>query len=245
MEKIKAEITLQKIRSQKYLERFQALNAYMITHFTMIYDSDICNSLTELWETDCLKEQQKSIDIFDTKREWYLNNTTTEFRNNSEERKPEQKSKQNNNNNTSRRTQNSQRQNRHKNSKDRSRSKSSSQKGTNNQEAAKQHAKSDKDEEYPTPAESRNQHSNKKNKHKFEKFNRPSKQQKNKITFDVVVAEPIRNEDTEERRESQTVMVPDTQETDGDQQSTGENANNFLCRGQGAKCTHQSNKQAT
>ena len=133
----------------------------------------------------------------------------------------------------------------YKNIKDRSRSRSSSQKGTNNQGATEQDAKNDKDEEYPTPAESRNQHSNKKNKHKFEKFNRPSKQQKNKITFDVVEAEPIRNEDTEERRESQTVMVPDTQETDGDQQSTGENANNFLCRGQGAKCTHQSNKQAT
>ena len=177
-EKFKAEIGLQKIRSQTFLERFQTLDACMISNFTMNYDNGVCNSLTELWETDCLKEQQKSIDIFDTKREWYLNNTTIEFRNNSEERKPEQKSKQNNNNNNNRRTQNSQRQNRHKNSKDRSRSKSSSQKGTNNQEAAKQHAKSDKEEECPTPAESRNQHSNKKNKHKFEKFNRPSKQQK-------------------------------------------------------------------
>ena len=241
-EKFKAEIGLQKIRSQTFLERFQTLDACMISNFTMNYDNDVCNSLTELWETDCLKEQQKSIDIFDTKREWYLNNTTTEFRNNSEERKPEQKSKQNNNNNNNRRTQNSQRQNRHKNSKDRSRSKSSSQKGTNNQEAAKQHAKSDKEEECPTPAESRNQHSNKKNKHKFEKFNRPSKQQKNK-TFDVVVVEPTRNEDTEERRQSQTVIVPDTQETDGDQQSNGEDANNFLFHGQGATRTNQTNRQ--
>ena len=42
------------------------------------------NLLTELWENDCLKEQQKSVDIFDTKRDWYLNNTTTEFHNTSE-----------------------------------------------------------------------------------------------------------------------------------------------------------------
>ena len=42
----------------------------------MNYNSDICNSLTELWKNDCLKEQQKSVDIFDTKRDWYLNNTT-------------------------------------------------------------------------------------------------------------------------------------------------------------------------
>ena len=71
--------------------------------------------------------------------------------------------------------------------------------------AAKQDAKNDKDEEYTTPTESRNQHSDKINKHKFGKLNRPSKQQKNKPTFDVVVIEPIRNENTEERQQSQTV----------------------------------------
>ena len=54
-----------------------------------------------------------------------------------------------------------------------------------------------------------------------------NKKQKNKKTFDVVVIEPIRNEKTEERRQSQTVIVPDTQKTDGDQQSNGEDANNF------------------
>ena len=71
----------------------------------MNYDNGIGNSLTELWENDCLKEQQKSVNIFVKKRDWYLNNTTTKFRNSSEERKPKQESKQNNSN---RRTQNSQ-----------------------------------------------------------------------------------------------------------------------------------------
>ena len=33
LEKFKAEISLQKIRSQKYLERFQTLDAHMIAHF--------------------------------------------------------------------------------------------------------------------------------------------------------------------------------------------------------------------
>ena len=105
LEKFKAEISLQKIHSQKYLERFQTLNAHMIAHFTMNYDNGIGNSLTELWENDCLKEQQKSVNVFDKKREWYLNDTATEFCNSSEERKPKQESKQNNSN---RRTQNSQ-----------------------------------------------------------------------------------------------------------------------------------------
>ena len=70
-----------------------------------------------------------------------------------------------------------------------------------------------------------------------------NKKQKNKKTFDVVVIEPIRNEKTEERRQSQTVIVPYTQETDGDQQSNGEDANNFLFHGQGATRTNQTNRQ--
>ena len=52
----------------------------------------------------------------------------------------------------------------------------------------------------------------------------------------LVATEPVRNEETEE---SQTVIVPDTQETDGDQQSDGEHANNFLFHGQGATRTNQ------
>ena len=101
-------------------------------------------------------------------------------------------------------------------SKDRSRS--FMEKGTNNPGAAKKDEKNGKDEEYPTPVESRNHHSDKKKKHKFGKFNRLSKQERNETTFDVVVIKPIRNEKTEEGRQSQIVIVPDTQETDGDQQ---------------------------
>ena len=52
----------------------------------------------------------------------------------------------------------------------------------------------------------------------------------------LVAIEPVRNEETEE---SQTVIVSDTQETDGDQQSDGEHANNFLFHGQGATRTNQ------
>ena len=63
---------------------------------------------------------------------------------------------------------------------------------------------------------SKNQHSHKKNKHKFGKFNRHSKQ--DKTTFYVVETEPIRNEETGKRRQDQTVIIPETQETDGNQQ---------------------------
>ena len=57
----------------------------------------------------------------------------------------------------------------YKSSKDRSRSRSSTQNGTNDHDT-KQDTKNDKDEEYTTPAESRNQHSDKKKKYKFGKL---------------------------------------------------------------------------
>ena len=97
LEKFKAEINLQEICSQNYLERFQTLDTNMMAHFTIIYNNDICNSLNEneLWENECLKEQQKSVDIFDTKRDWFLNKTTTKFCNNSEEVKPKKVNKVN------------------------------------------------------------------------------------------------------------------------------------------------------
>ena len=59
----------------------------------------------------------------------------------------------------------------------------------------------------------------------------------------MVVIEPIRNEKTEERRQNQTVIVPDTQQRDGDQQSNGEDVNNFLFDGQGATRTNQTSRQ--
>ena len=58
----------------------------------------------------------------------------------------------------------------------------------------------------------------------------------------MVVIEPTRNEETEERRQSRTVILPDTQKTDGDLQSNGENTNNFLFHGQGATRTNQTNR---
>ena len=48
LEKFKAEISLQKIYSQKYLKCFQTLDPHMVAHFTMNYDNGIGNSLTEL-----------------------------------------------------------------------------------------------------------------------------------------------------------------------------------------------------
>ena len=120
---------------------------------------------------------------------WYLNNTTTDFRNNSEERKPKQESKR-----------------------------------VNKAIAATEEHKMVKVEkdikivkiEVEAEVLLKKEQITKGLQNKMRKmirtkntlhqrngkFNRPSKQQKNKTTFDVVVIEPIRNEETEERRQS-------------------------------------------
>ena len=59
----------------------------------------------------------------------------------------------------------------------------------------------------------------------------------------MVETEPTRNEETGKRRQDQTVIVPETQETDGNQQWNGDYANNFLFLGQGVTHTNQKNRQ--
>lgn len=70
----------------------------MITHFTMDYNYKSCNSLIELLEKGYQNKQQKSVDIFNSKRDWYHNN-------NFAERKPKEANKKSNDNNVNRRTQ--------------------------------------------------------------------------------------------------------------------------------------------
>ena len=102
----------------------------------MDYNYNSCNSLIELLEKGCQNKQQKSVDIFNSKRDWYHNNITTEFRNNFAERKPKEANKKSNDNNVNRRTQNSGRKGRYRSSKDKNRTRSFSQKRTINEGAA-------------------------------------------------------------------------------------------------------------
>ena len=57
---------------------------------------------------------------------------------------------------------------------------------------------------------------------KFGKFNRPSKQQKKSQGFEVVEIQPISREETDLRQQSTTIIVPNTQEVDGNDQSNQE-----------------------
>ena len=64
----------------------------MITYFTTNYENHTCDNLIELQETDCKKEEVKSIKIFHTKEEWYLNNASSCFSNATQSLRKEKKS---------------------------------------------------------------------------------------------------------------------------------------------------------
>ena len=92
VEKFKSEIHLQDLRSEKYEVRLNNVDANMITYFTANHENDICDNLIELWERDCKKEEEKSINIFHGKEEWYLNNASSGFRNVGQSLRKEKKS---------------------------------------------------------------------------------------------------------------------------------------------------------
>ena len=69
IEKFKTEINLQKIRLEKYRERFSKIDAIMITKFTTKYSNDICGTLLNQWESDCKREEDKSKALFERKKD--------------------------------------------------------------------------------------------------------------------------------------------------------------------------------
>ena len=92
VEKLKSEIHLQDLRSEKYEMRLNNIDAKMITYFTANDENDICENLIELWERDCKKAEERSIKIFHGKEEWYLKNASSGFRNAAQSLRQEKKS---------------------------------------------------------------------------------------------------------------------------------------------------------
>ena len=79
IEKFKSEINLEKKRSEKYQERFMKINAEMITYLTRHFENNkLCHALIKKWKTDCTKEEEKSIQIFNKKEDFFLNNASSE-----------------------------------------------------------------------------------------------------------------------------------------------------------------------
>ena len=72
IKKFKTEISLQKIRLEKYRKRFSKIDAIMITKFSTKYGNDICDTLMNQWESVCKREEDKSNAIFERKKERLL-----------------------------------------------------------------------------------------------------------------------------------------------------------------------------
>ena len=51
---------------------------YLMRHFK---SNEVCNALIKEWETDCTKEEKTAIQIFNKKEDYFVNNSSSEYRN--------------------------------------------------------------------------------------------------------------------------------------------------------------------
>ena len=144
---------------------------------------------------------------------------------------------------SNRKTQNGQSRKIYKNSKYQSRSRSVTQKGTNNQGPAKQDPKMIRTKNTPPQLNQEITTATRKRSINLGKSIFLQNNKKTKQLLMWLLLNQSRTKKTEQWRQSQNVIVPDTQETDGDQKSNGEDANDFLFLEQGATHTNQTNRQ--
>ena len=253
VEKFKSEIALLKFRSQKYNQRFSELDAKMITHFTTSFDNDKCDCLTEEWENDCRKEEEKSYKIFQSKEKFFLNNTFNDFRKPRYNPNSENKKSNNNNNNNKNNNNNNNNNRGRRNNKDqypsqqrntRSRSRSDSKNRNQNRENNPQNQNNQRFN-WPTPTEASNRPNPNKSRIRFERISRPNKQRKNE-EFEICVIPQNKKTNANTGTITNTnnrniIIVPDTQQSREENETSGEN--NFLFHGQGATNTNQSGQQ--
>ena len=58
------------------------IDTEMITYLTGHFENnEVCDALIKEWETDCTKEEEISIPIFSKKEDFFLNNSSLEYRN--------------------------------------------------------------------------------------------------------------------------------------------------------------------
>ena len=82
IEKFKNEIALQQCRAQRYQQRFQSLDSEMVAHITAKFKEEVSQRLTRKWEIDCKEQEEISVEIFENKKEdWIEEKVTTGFRN--------------------------------------------------------------------------------------------------------------------------------------------------------------------
>ena len=210
----------------------------MIKYFTTNYENDICDSLIEVWERDCKKEEEKLIKIFYDKEEWYLNNSSSGCRNATQSLSKGKKSQDSKN---SRKwpetgTINSKIK---KNNDSRSRSRSNNQ--HNSYKLLTNKTIINDKKEWPTLAEASKEERGK--KRPFFRKIRPYKQRQEKI-FETTEIKNYGESETNNNKEQneRTTIVPDAQDVSNNQ--VEENLSNsvrenFVLHGRGATKTNQ------
>ena len=201
------------------------IDAEMITYITSNFSDEVCNALIKEWENDCSKEEEKSVQIFNKKEAFYLDNASSDYRNNQER-----------NNRTT--------DGRHKNPparKDRQRSRSRSRKNETHdarktttgeskphEQRHEQHNAETSNQESQPHRPNRESHdhnkNNRRNQHKFE-------------TIKITTRGDHRNVSVERASSNNDLIIPETQLSENEEEenlSVSRQANNFLFHSQGA-----------
>ena len=80
IQKFKAEINLQRIRAEKYKERYLKIDEDMIGKINATFKEGISEVLKDQWMEECAAQEVISVKIFSDKRDWFLENASSEFR---------------------------------------------------------------------------------------------------------------------------------------------------------------------
>ena len=84
IEKFRSEIALLKLRSKRYETKYSECDADMIKYFTGSFDEEISNTLIDEWRKDCKVQEDLSVEIFNKKETWFLNNAFENYRSSTE-----------------------------------------------------------------------------------------------------------------------------------------------------------------
>ena len=93
IEKFKAEINLQRIRAEKYKERYLKIDEDMIGKINATFKEGISEVLKDQWMEECAAQEDISAKISSDKREWFLENASSEFRQEQDDNNYEEKNR--------------------------------------------------------------------------------------------------------------------------------------------------------
>ena len=96
-EKVKAEIRLQDIRSKRQITKISDIDTEIISFITKNNAKDVSARLIEMWQTECMDQENQAKNKFDAKEEWFLENWLIERNEETEKTSEKKETKENKN----------------------------------------------------------------------------------------------------------------------------------------------------